>query len=122
MILADSSVWIDHFRSPVRELQYAIEAGRLVVHRMLVGELALGWLPDPANLLSLVRAMPMIDEVSDDDLLVFIERHQVISVGIGLVDAHFLASVHATEGAKLWTRDKRLASQAERLGLAYTAR
>jgi predicted nucleic acid-binding protein len=37
-----------------------------------------------------------------------------------LVDAHFLASVHATTGAKLWTRDKRLAVQAERLGLNYT--
>ncbi len=119
MILADSSVWIDHFRSPVRELRSVIEAGHLVVHRMVVGELALGWVPDRANVLSLIRAMPMIDEVADDDLLTFIERHQLIAVGIGLVDAHFLASVHATEGARLWTRDKRLASQAERLGLAY---
>jgi len=119
MVLADSSVWIDHFRSPTRELQRVIETGCLVVHRMLIAELALGWVPDRLNLLSLMRAMPMIDQVSDDDLLTFIERHQLMSVGIGLVDAHFLASVHAAEGARLWTRDKRLASQAERLGLAY---
>jgi predicted nucleic acid-binding protein len=122
VILADSSIWIDHFRSPIGELVSVIRAGHLLVHRMLVGELALGWVPDRTSLLSSLQAMPKLAEVSDDALLTFIDRHKLISVGIGLVDVHFLASVQASPGSKLWTRDKRLLAQAQRLGLAHEPR
>jgi predicted nucleic acid-binding protein len=41
--------------------------------------------------------------------------------GIGFVDAHLLAAVAISPGAKLWTRDKRLAALAERLDLRWEA-
>jgi predicted nucleic acid-binding protein len=82
MILADSSIWIDHFRSPSHDLEFAIRSNGILVHRMLVGELALGWVPDRINMLTLLQAMPMIGDVPDDDLMMFVEHHQLISVGI----------------------------------------
>ena len=39
-------------------------------------------------------------------------------LGIGYVDAHLLAAVRLTAGAKLWTRDRRFQAAATQLGLA----
>ena len=39
--------------------------------------------------------------------------------GIGYVDVHLLASVALSDGAQLWTRDKRLRAVADDLGCAY---
>ena len=41
--------------------------------------------------------------------------------GIGYVDTHLLASLRLAGDARLWTLDKRLHAQAERLGVAYAA-
>jgi predicted nucleic acid-binding protein len=38
--------------------------------------------------------------------------------GIGYIDAHLLASVTLTNGAQLWTRDKRLAAVAAKLKIS----
>jgi hypothetical protein len=38
-------------------------------------------------------------------------------LGIGFADAHLLAAVKLTPGVRLWTRDRRLATVADRLGL-----
>jgi hypothetical protein len=54
-----------------------------------------------------------------DEVLGFIERHKLHGKGIGYVDVHLLASVALTEGAKLWTRDKRLRAAAQALGYAH---
>ncbi len=47
-----------------------------------------------------------------------IEWHNLYSCGIGYVDAHLIASARISPGARLWSRDKRLRTQAERLGVA----
>jgi predicted nucleic acid-binding protein len=39
--------------------------------------------------------------------------------GLSLVDAHLLASARLTPEAKIWTRDKRLATVATELSLAW---
>ncbi|MGI8722360.1 MAG: hypothetical protein ACR2JG_09060 [Geodermatophilaceae bacterium] len=43
---------------------------------------------------------------------------QGTGLGIGYVDAHMLAATMLTTGARLWTRDKRLAAIAAQRGLA----
>jgi predicted nucleic acid-binding protein len=53
-----------------------------------------------------------------DEVLGFIERHKLHGKGIGYVDVHLLASVALTDGARLWTRDKRLSAAADELGYA----
>lgn len=49
----------------------------------------------------------------------YIDRHALMGKGIGFVDVHLLASCLLTSETQLWTRDKRLASVAQTLGLAY---
>jgi predicted nucleic acid-binding protein len=46
-----------------------------------------------------------------------IEVHSLYSKGIGLTDAHLIASCLITPGTQLWTRDIRLGSVARALGI-----
>lgn len=50
----------------------------------------------------------------------FIETNTIHGTGLDFVDTHLLAACKR-DHARLWTRDKRLLAQAERLGLAYQA-
>jgi len=46
-----------------------------------------------------------------------IESRRLYSLGIGLTDAHLIASVFINSPALLWTRDKPLRKAAEGLGI-----
>lgn len=48
-----------------------------------------------------------------------IERNSLYGTGIGYVDAQLLAATRLTPGTALWSRDRRLALAAERLGCAF---
>ncbi len=118
MILADSSVWIEHFRKPLVLLPELIASGNLRVHPFVIGELALGSVPDRARLLTFLAVLPTNTQAENEAVLKFVETRNLFGCGIGYVDAHLLMS--CTEaGDQLWTRDKRLAAQAELLGFAY---
>lgn len=120
MVLADTSVWIEHFRRPQPALTSLIANGGLRIHPFVIGELALGSVPDRANLLTVLQSLPCCDEGGLEALLAFIDTHELKSRGIGHVDAHLLMScfVHSDQ---IWTFDKRLLAQAERLDLAHAA-
>lgn len=88
-------------------------------HPMVTGELALGSITSRQKLLRFLRSLPAVPAVAETDLLAFIEQFELSGVGIGYVDAHLLAAC-AQARKRLWTHDKRLAVQAERLGLSYS--
>jgi predicted nucleic acid-binding protein len=56
---------------------------------------------------------------TDDEVLFFIERQELMGRGIGYVDAHLLAAVALAGSAQLWTRDKRLRIVADDLSLKF---
>lgn len=118
MILVDTSVWVDHLRAGDKTLVTLLDAGSVLAHAFVIGELALGELRQRELVLAAVRDLPQADVASDEEVLHFIGRHRLFGSGIGYVDAHLLAAVRLTAGAALWTRDKRLLDVAERLGLA----
>ena len=62
--------------------------------------------------------MPSATLASLEEVWEMIEIQSLYHKGLGLVDAHLLASVSLTAGAGLWTRDRRLGRAAGRLGLA----
>ncbi|MFN0299645.1 MAG: type II toxin-antitoxin system VapC family toxin [Burkholderiales bacterium] len=117
MILVDTSVWVDHLRSGVARMVDLLERGEVVMHPFVVGELACGSLTNRASTLELLQQLPMAAVAELDEVLGYIERHQLHGQGIGYVDAHLLAAV-AIGGAKLWTRDRRLRTVAQALGCA----
>lgn len=47
----------------------------------------------------------------------FIDRHRLMGIGIGYIDAHLLTATTLASPARIWTRDKRLATVAARLNL-----
>ena len=51
-------------------------------------------------------------------MLRFIEYKHLMGSGIGYIDAQLLAATALSAPARIWTLDKRLQRQAERLGLA----
>lgn len=121
MILVDSSVWIDHLRRGDPALERALDAALVLCHPFVIGELACGSLRQRARLLAALRAMPGAPVATHDEALTFLERHHLAGRGIGWVDVHLLASTILAGGARLWTRDKRLAAMAADLGIGHVA-
>ncbi len=119
MILVDSSVWIDHLRTGEPTLVELLNGNNVLAHPFVVGELACGNLKNRKMVLSLLQDLPTIQIATDDEVLFFIERHELMGQGIGYVDAHLLAAVMLEGTARLWTRDKRLGSVAEAMKLAF---
>jgi len=118
VILVDTSIWIGHFRAMDPDLVALLEAGRVLSHPFVTGELAMGNLKDRTVIIEAMNQLPAAIVASDAEVLGYIARHGLHGLGIGYVDAHLLASVSLTPDARLWTGDLRLARAAGRLGLA----
>lgn len=117
MILPDTSIWIDYFRTANARMAALVEAEEVLVHPFVIGELAMGRLRSREQTLSDLCDMEPAILVADDDVLRMVEIRALHGRGIGFVDAHLLASVLHTPEAKLWTRDKRLRAIAAELGV-----
>jgi predicted nucleic acid-binding protein len=120
VILADTSVWVDHLRAADRALAALLAAGMVVAHPFVIGELALGNLRQREAVLKALADLPHASVATDAEVLHFIERHALSGLWIGYIDAHLLATVKLTPGAGLWTNDRRLHAVAVQLGLATT--
>jgi predicted nucleic acid-binding protein len=117
MILADTSVWVDHFRSGDDELRKQLINQHIVMHPFIVVELALGSLPQRARTLSFLEQLPSLTVARLDEVRQLIEVRSLYSCGIGLIDTHLIASVFLNPSTVLWTRDKRLSDIAKALGI-----
>lgn len=117
MILADTSIWVDHFRSGDDELRKLLTNRQIAMHPFIVGELALGSLRERAKTLAFLDMLPQMRVARLDEVRQMIEMRSLYSQGIGLTDAHLIASVLINPPMLLWTRDKRLSSIAESLGI-----
>ena len=118
LVLADTSVWVDHFRRGNHELSECLEEGDVLMHPLVMGELACGNLGNRAEILDLFRRLPSTRVASDSEVLAMIEHRKLMGRGIGYVDAHVLAGAALTPCTRLWTLDKRLAKLAEAVGVA----
>ena len=117
MILADTSIWIDHLRAGNKEMRRLLNQGDIVIHPWIIAELALGSLRERAKTLALLDFLPQVREAQLSEVRVMIEARRLYNLGIGLTDAHLIASVFLNPSTLLWTRDKRLRKAAEDLGI-----
>jgi predicted nucleic acid-binding protein len=117
LILADTSIWIDHLRAGNKKLRWHLDQGQIVIHPFIIAELALGSLRDRAKTLALLDLLPQIKVAQLSEVRQMIEARRLYSLGIGLTDAHLIASVFISSPTLLWTRDQRLRKAAETLGI-----
>jgi predicted nucleic acid-binding protein len=118
MVLVDTSVWVSHLRETDAGLVNLLDEGEVACHPFIVGELACGNLKNRTNILSLLEALPMTLLVESEEVLSFIEIHDLMGKGLGYIDVHLLASAMLS-GLPLWTLDKKLERVAEMLHGAY---
>jgi predicted nucleic acid-binding protein len=117
LILADTSVWIDHLRSDDKEMRRQLDQRQIVIHPFIIAELALGSLKERAKTLALLDLLPQVRVARMSELRLMIEARRLYNLGIGLTDAHLIASTVIDSPTLLWTRDKRLRKAAETLGI-----
>ena len=117
MILADTSVWADHLRRPDPKMRVALQAGKVLVHPLVIGELACGHLRTRTTLVQM-QLLAQANVATHDEVLNLIEQHQLMGRGVGYVDFNLLASARLSK-AKLWTRDKRLSEVADEFSIRF---
>ena len=118
MILVDTSVWVDHLRANNARLATELDGGRVLAHPFVIGELACGTLRNRRDVLELLSRLPSAPVATHAEALEFLERHALMSRGLGFIDVHLLASAALATPATLWTRDRRLAAVAAELSLS----
>ncbi len=119
MILVDTSVWIDHFRKPNLRLAERLNSESVLVHPLVIGEIACGNLKNRTEIIALLQALPQASKADDEEILFFIEHQNLNGRGIGLIDAHLLASC-LLDQSFLWTADKRLRAKAKDMQVDIT--
>ena len=117
MILADTSIWMDHLRSEDREMRRHLQQGNIVTHPFVIAELALGSLRERTKTLALLDLLPQLRMPHLSEVRLMIEARRLYGLGMGLIDVHLIASIFVNSPALLWTRDKPLRKVAERLGI-----
>ena len=118
IVLADTSIWIDHFRRGDRQLVQFLDRGDVVMHPFVIGELALGSVTKSTAMLDDLHDLPKAAVAHADEILKFITERKLSGSGIGYVDVHLLAAAALVPETLVWTRDKRLRSVAQSLSLA----
>jgi len=94
-----------------------LNEGQIVIHPSIVAELALGSLQERTKTLALLDLLPQVRVAQLSEVRLTIEARRLYSLGIGLTDAHLIASVFINPFTLLWTRDKRLRKAIEGLGI-----
>ena len=116
MVLADTSVSIEHFRYGEAKLADLLFEGLVLTHPCICGELACGSLKSRAATIADLNALPSAKLLSTADVLQLIEGRKLWGRGLGWVDAHLLASA-LVSNCQLWTFDNKLDEAARELGL-----
>ena len=121
MILADTSIWVDYLRSRDLdhnpEMKERLSRGQIVMHPFIVAEIALGSLHNRRKRLDEMESLLEVQVAQLHEVRHMIEAHTLYSKGIGLTDAHLIASCLMTPGTQLWTLDGNMERVAKPLGI-----
>jgi predicted nucleic acid-binding protein len=120
LVLADTSIWVEHFRRANPVLQALAAGDQLLCHPLIVLEVACGSPPAPRQrTIEDMRALQHAVVATHDETLTLMESEHLHASGCGAIDVSLLASVMLTPGAALWTSDKKLNGLARRLAIAF---
>jgi len=117
MILVDSSVWMNHFRTTEPRLEALLVHELVSLHPFVLGELAGGNLSKRAETIALLEKLPAAAVAKEPEVRHLLESRRLWGTGLGWVDMHLLASA-LIEESMLWTADRAMAAAAKQLGIA----
>jgi predicted nucleic acid-binding protein len=118
VIIADTSVWVQHFRRGFPAVAAALNEGRISTHPVVLGELATGGLACRRQTLAALRSLPRVPAGTFEECLDFIETHSLHGQGIGWNDVQLLVSARLSS-QPLWSLDACLTEAAAKLGVRY---
>jgi len=122
LVLADTSVWVAHFRRSNPVLQSLVAMDQVLCHPLIVLEIACGTPPAPRErTIEDLKELQQASVATTDETLALIEREQFHDSGCGAIDVALLASALLTPNTLLWTLDKNLGALALRMGVAFNA-
>lgn len=120
-VLVDTSVWVDHFKRGNLTLARLMAADRVLIHPMVLAEIACGTPPAPRQqTITDLSLLQLSNQASLKEVMVFLEQEKLYGLGCGVIDLMLLASTLITPGALFWTLDKRLDTLAQRFNIAYS--
>jgi len=117
VILVDTSVWIDHLRSPDVKLQKLLQNDEVVTHPFVRLELALGSIATRDKVLADLALLPQAPIAATDELFSLVELRRLYRRGIGITDLQLVCSGLFDKSISIWTRDRRLGEIADEFGL-----
>lgn len=113
MILADTSIWIDFFRTETKvfvEFRSLLEKREVVSLDCIFGELLQGASHQRERKL-ILEYWDSIPKITITDLWVkagsFSSESRMISKGVGLIDCAIILAARSV-GASIWTKDKKM--------------
>ena len=120
MVLADTSVWVAHFRLANPVLQSLLATDQILCHPLIVIEIACGTPPAPrARTLEYLKRIQQAVLATADEVLAFIENRRCYDTGCGATDIALLASALLTPDTRLWTLDQDLSALATRMDVIW---
>jgi predicted nucleic acid-binding protein len=118
VILADTSIWIDYLRGRKPAMASLLIAEEIVIHPFVIAEISLGSLKNRQRTFAFLESLEQVHVAHLGEVRCMIESHKLYSKGIGLTDAHLVASCLITPGTQLWTRDTSLNGIAVHLNIS----
>lgn len=112
-VLVDTSVWVDHFRHCNDQLAQALALDMVLIHPLILTELACGTPPSPRQkTLEHLGRLRQPSLATTEEVISLIERERLYGQGCGAVDLTLLACTLLTPETHIWTLDKRLDAMA----------
>jgi hypothetical protein len=113
----DTSVWMEHLKNRNRSLVTLLEAGRVLCHPFIVGEISSLSLRQQGEILDRLERLPQVGMATHKEVLTLIEIHGLRGEDLSWVDLQLLASVRLST-CYLWTLDPVLHSAAHMLNVS----
>ena len=85
----------------------------------MIEELALGSIKQRDRVLTLLENLKGFPVLTHEEVMALVDGRQLWGRGLSAVDVHLLGSVLLVDGARLWTRDKRLLAACRDGGAVY---
>jgi len=116
VILPDTSLWVDHFKSKNGNtiLQDALANSIVYCHSMIYGELLLGGFLKDQKVNQSILYLPFTREVKPSEISQFILNRSLIGKGIGWVDCNILHDAFVNS-LRLITLDRALQKALDQL-------